>query len=252
MASGNFEVELLYFSHARFSGSVFHCHSYFQLEYCIKGQLEASYNGQKLFLKPGDYWLIPPGCRHNFRKSNKDILDFISVKFSASVAAESKIGHGPVVCYYLDRIRAVLDNETPFSPYAAEGKKIIENYLSGILHHLAQPEFEAPKSKFETMLQNTIYELGAVANVDELAERNKLSRDEFKYRFRQIIGHGRIKDYIASILLKIIEEHLLYSDSPLNKVAYELHFPSIYAFSRYFKHRRGITPSEFRRRAKLQ
>ena len=251
MPNENFEAELLYFSHASFSKTLVHCHSYFQMEYCIKGQLEASDNGQKIFLNPGDYWLIPPGRKHSFRKSN-NIQDFVSVKFSASVTAESKIGHGPVVRYYLDRIRAVLDNETPFSPYAAEGKKIIENYLSGILHHLVQPEIEPPKSKFETMLQNTIYELGAVANVDELAERNKLTRDEFKYRFRQEIGHGRIKDYIASILLKMIEEHLLYSDSPLNKVAYELHFPSIYAFSRYFKHRRGITPSEFRRRAKLQ
>ena len=251
MPNENFEAELLYFSHASFSKTLVHCHSYFQLEYCIKGQLEASDNGQKIFLNPGDYWLIPPGRKHSFRKSN-NIQDFVSVKFSASVTAESKIGHGPVVRYYLDRIRAVLDNETPFSPYAGDGKKIIENYLSGILHHLTQLEIEPPKSKFETMLQNTIYEFGATVNVDDLAERNKLTRDEFKYRFRQEIGHGRIKDYIASILLKMIEEHLLYSDSPLNKVAYELHFPSIYAFSRYFKHRRGITPSEFRRRAKLQ
>ena len=251
MPKDNFEVELLYFSHASFSKTLFHCHSYFQLEYCIKGQLEASDNGQKLFLNPGDYWLIPPGRRHSFHKS-KNIQDFVSVKFSASVAAESKIGHDPVVRYYLDRIRAVLDNETPFSPYAVEGKTIIENHLSGILNHLTQPEIEAPKSKFETMLQNTIYELGAVANVDALAQRNNLTRDEFKYRFRKEIGHGQIKDYIASILLKIIEEHLLYSDSPLNKVADELNFPSIYAFSRYFKHHRGITPSAFRSKAKLQ
>ena len=251
MPNGNFAVELLYFSHANFSGSVFHCHSYFQLEYCIEGQLEAFDNDKKIILNPGDYWLIPPGCRHSFRKS-KNELDFISVKFSASAAAESKIGHDAVGRYYLDRIRSVLDNETPFSPYAADGRKIIENYLSGILHHLTQPEIEAPKSKFETMLQNAIYEFGAVMNVDDLAEKNNLSRTEFKYRFRKKIGHGKIKAYIDSILLKMIEEHLLYSDSPLNKVANELHFPSIYAFSRYFKHHRGITPSEFRRRAKLQ
>ena len=251
MAKKSFDVELLYFSHAHFSGSAFHCHSYFQLEYCIGGQLEACDDGQKLFLNPGDYWLIPPGCRHSFRKS-KDMLDFISVKFSASAPAVSKIRHDPVGRYYLERIRTVLDNETPFSPYTGDGKKIIENYLSGILRHLIQPEIEAPKSKFETFLQNAIYEFGAAVNVDELAEKNNLSRTEFKYRFRKEIGHGKIKSYIDSIMLKMIEEHLLYSDSPLNKVADELHFPSIYAFSRYFKHHRGITPSEFRRKAKLQ
>ena len=120
------------------------------------------------------------------------------------------------------------------------------------MRHLARPKTEVTESKFETKMKNLIYEFGAAVNVNALAERNQLSRDEFKYRFRKEIGHGQIKDYIASILLKMIEEHLLYSDSPLNKVADELHFPSIYAFSRYFKHHRGITPSEFRRRAKLQ
>ena len=251
MPKENFAVELLYFSHAHFSQTVFHSHPYFQLEYCIDGQLEASGNDQKLFLNPGDYWLIPPEFTHKFYKNRKK-LDFITVKFSASTPAESMIGHDPVGHYYLEKIQAVLDNETPFSPYADDGKKIIENHLSGILQHLVRAKTEVTESKFETMMKNLVYEFGAAANVNDLAERNQLTRDEFKYRFRQEIGHGRIKDYIASILLKMIEEHLLYSDSPMNKIADELHFPSIYAFSRYFKHHRGITPSEFRRRAELQ
>ncbi|MBO4632602.1 MAG: helix-turn-helix domain-containing protein, partial [Lentisphaeria bacterium] len=66
----------------------------------------------------------------------------------------------------------------------------------------------------------------------------------------QETGNGKIKAYIDSTLLKIAEQHLRYSDIPLNKIANQLHFSSIYAFSRYYKHHRGITPSEFRRREK--
>jgi len=81
-----------------------------------------------------------------------------------------------------------------------------------------------------------------------LAEKFQLSRAEFKYRFQQETGNGRIKACIDSILLKMAEQHLRYSDISLNKIAQQLHFSSIYAFSRYYKHHRGITPSEFRRR----
>ena len=41
-----------------------------------------------------------------------------------------------------------------------------------------------------TKMKNLIYEFGAAVNVNDLAERNQLSRDEFKYRFRKDIGHG--------------------------------------------------------------
>ena len=251
MADYPCEVELLYFGHGNVGGTSRHNHSYFQLEYCIGGLYSAWGNGEELVLRPGDYWLIPPGFMHKFY-NNKKSLDFISVKFSSPVNIGSKIGHDLLCRYYLEKICSVLDGETPFSPYSCDGKKVIENYLSGILRHLVRPEIENPKSKFETMLQNRIYQFGAPVNVGSLAEKCGMTRTEFKYRFRQEIGHGRIKNYIDSILLKMSDRHLLYSDSPLNKVAHELHFPSIYAFSRYFKHHRGITPSEFRRRAKLQ
>ena len=249
MRNRNFDAELLYFGHAHTTGTALHCHSYFQLEYCINGQLAAYGNGEKLFLNAGDYWLIPPGFMHKFY-SGKKALDYISIKFSSPTTAGSELGHDPVEQYYLEKIRAVLDGETGFSAYSSEGKSIIENHLSGFLHRLDRTSSEPPRSEFEVDLQSCICESGAASNINELAEDFKLSRAEFKYRFLQETGSGKIKEYIDSILLNIAEQHLRYSDTPLNKIAQLLHFSSIYAFSRYFKHHRGITPSEFRRRGK--
>ena len=245
-----FDVELLYFDHGNVIGSSLHNHSFFQLEYCIEGTISALGNKEEMILHSGDYWLIPPGCMHKFYK-NKERLDFITVKFFAPITTESKIGHDEVERYYLEEIRAILAAETSIKPYAEGGKKIIEHHISGVLRHLINPWTEVSKSNLEQIIQNTIYKFGAAIDVNILAAECKMTRTEFKYRFRQEIGHGRIKDYIASILLKMIEERLLYSDSPLNIVADELHFPSAYAFSRYFKHHRGITPSEFRHNTKL-
>ena len=247
MSDRDFEVELLYFGHGRASGTTWHYHPYFQLEYCIGGLLPAFAEGRSLLLKPGDYWLIPPGTRHKFGK-NDSILNYISIKFASPFVALLRLGRDPVCRYYLERIRAVVDSETGFDPFGRESKGIIENHLSGFLRHLEHPEETAPISKFETEFRAAVCDLGARANVNDLAERLGMTRAEFKYRFRQATGSGRIKDHIDAILLKIIERHLRYSDIPLTRLAEQLHFSSIYAFSRYCRHHRGVPPSKFRSR----
>ncbi len=245
MTNRNREAELLYFGHGYTSGTVLHRHPYFQLEYCIEGHLPAADADRSIILNPGDYWLIPPETRHKFFKTGH-VQNYISIKFVSSSGCTALIGHDPVCRYFLDRIRAVIDGETSFSAYSAEGKCIIENYLSGFLGQLNGMNDSISKSKFEAGLQTWICDSGAVSNVDDLAENFGMTRSEFKYRFKQEIGHGRIKQYIDSVLLEMIEQHLRYSDVPLNMIAGQLHFSSIYAFSRYYKHHRGISPSEFR------
>lgn len=247
MSERNFEAELLYFGHGRTSGTTMHSHPYFQLEYCIGGMLPAAAEGRSLMLRPGDYWLIPPGTRHKFGR-NDGTLDYISIKFASPLVSPLRPGHDPVCRYFLEKIRAVVDSETGFTPYGSEGKGIIENHLSGFLRRLEHTTENAPASKFETELHAAVCDLGARSNVNDLAERVGMTRAEFKYRFRQETGSGRIKDYVDAILLKIIEQHLRYSDTPLTRLAEQLHFSSIYAFSRYYKQRRGLPPSEFRNR----
>ena len=247
MSNRNRKTELLYFGHGYTGGTVPHRHPFFQLEYCIEGRLPATAAEQSFILDPGDYWLIPPETRHKFSRTG-NVQNYISIKFVSSFGCAARVGHDPVCRYYLDRIRAVIDGETPFSAYSNEGKGIIEDYLFNFLEQLDRLDDAVPESQFETELQTCIYDLGAVANVDDLAENFGLSRSEFKYRFSREIGHGRIKQYIDSILLKMIEQHLRYSDVPLNMIAEQLRFSSIYAFSRYYKHHRGISPSQFRRR----
>ncbi|MBQ9501461.1 MAG: helix-turn-helix transcriptional regulator [Lentisphaeria bacterium] len=241
------EVELLYFGHGHASGTVLHRHPYYQLEYCIAGQLPGADAETPITLNAGDYWLIPPRKRHRFLKAG-DGLDYISVKFVASGAFAGGTGHDPVCRYFLDRIRSVMDGETVFNAYSADGKCIIENCLAGFIARLDRLAGPAPKSNFETRLQVCVFDSGAAANVDYLAEKSGMTRAEFKYRFRQEIGHGRIKEYIDSVLLEMIERHLRYSGVSLNGIAEQLNFSSIYAFSRYFRHHRGMPPSEFRRR----
>jgi AraC-like DNA-binding protein len=245
----NGSVELLYFGHGYASGTDLHRHPYFQLEYCIGGRLPGADAEKPVVLDTGDYWLIPPHARHKFLRAG-DGLDYISVKFRTGEGFAGRTGRDPVCGYFLDCIRAVIDGETVFNAYSTEGKCVIENYLACFLGRLDRLTDSTQKSRFETRLQTCVFDSGAAANVDCLAEKFGMTRAEFKYRFRQEIGHGRIKEYIDSVLLRMIERHLRYSDVSLSRIAEQLNFTSIYAFSRYYRHHRGIPPSKFHDRSR--
>ena len=248
MDNKNFNIELLYFGHGNSNSTTvtnYHCHPYFQLEYCKSGQLTALNNNKSIILNSGDFWLIPAGTMHKFKYGYSN-LDYISLKFTTSLSLSSKIINDPVCQYYLEQIYSIIDGNTPFSPYSNESKEIIENLLSGILQHLLKNNVALVSSQFLIDLQCYIYEHGATSNINDLAEQFNLSRAEFRYRFFQETGNGKIKEYIDNYILHIAEQHMRYSDIPLNKIAEQMNFSSIYAFSRYYKHHRGITPSEFR------
>ena len=245
MENRDFQVELLYFGHGETISTNRHCHPYFQLESCVSGQLIGIGGGKKWLLNPGDCWLIPAGMMHKFAKSSGK-TDYVSIKFTTSAALGSKVVRDRACQYLLEQIRAIIDDETVFSPYSVDSKFIIENCLRGILRCFERESASDSPSKFLTDLQAVICELGAASNIDDLAERFHLTRAEFRYRFSKETGSGNIKSYIDNILLNLIEQHMRYSNISLNKIAQQMNFSSIYAFSRYYRHKRGITLSEFR------
>ena len=245
--TNDYETELLYFSHGYASAIGMHSHSYCQLEYCIGGRLFASSQGKEIVLHPGDFWLIPPEVRHEFHKTDLP-QDFISVKFRTKESPVQQISRDPVCLFYLDEIREAIDGIGRFSTYSGESRFIMEHALSGLLRRIAKTPEQPRISDFESSLQNAIFQSGAAISVEELADFFHLTKAQFKYRFAKETGNSNIKKYIDGILLKMADRQLLYSDQPLGRIAGELHFSSLYAFSRYFKHHRGKSPSDFRRK----
>ena len=247
-----FAVELLYFSHGYTSQARLHRHPYCQIEYCISGELIASGNGREFHLRGGEFWLIPAGMPHQFHQKSVNCgVNFISIKFRAVHVPESQVSCDPVGVFYLEEIRKLIDGESAFEPHSRECAAIMENALSGLLRRMKNIPAEAGISEFEQKLHTAIRRFGAAGNVDVLADFFALTRAQFKYRFLHEIGHGNIKHYIDEMLLRMIERQLCYSDLPLNRISTELNFPSLYAFSRYFRNHRGESPSEYRKKHPL-
>ncbi len=244
-SQNDFTTELLYFSHGYASSTGMHSHSYCQLEYCIDGKLIASSLGREIVLLPGEFWLIPPEIEHKFHKTDSP-QDFISIKFRATDCPEPQVSRDPVCLFHLDTIRDLIDGKGRFKTYSQESRIVIEDALSCLLRHLAKMPEHPRTSDFEANLLNAVLQSGAAISIDELADFFKLTKAQFKYRFGKEFGNGNIKRHIDGVLLKMAERQLLYSALSLSQIARELRFSSLYAFSRYFKHHRGKSPSEFR------
>ena len=240
------DVELLYFGSGHASGSPSHSHSYHQLEYCMAGRITAVCGGSRQVLTPGDLLLIPPDNEHRFYPS-RETLSFISLKFTCRDRFSVIFSRDKVCGFYLDEISRFINGKHRFSAYSAEGKGIIENHIRGVLHRLALASEKNGDSEFATAIRYAIGREGAKTTVDSLADRFHVSRSEFKYRFLKEMGHGHIKEHIDNVLLRMAENHLRYSAMPVSEVASRLNFSSIYAFSRFYKLRRGMTPTEYRR-----
>ena len=167
---------------------------------------------------------------------NRKIVGYICSVFAGILA----------VALILDIIR----NAGTISGFSPDGKSIIENHLSGILHHLATLSSEnESESLFIMAIREEVCKRGYAVNVAELADFFRYTRSQLQYRFsKEYNGNTNLKRFMEDILLELAEKHLQYSSMTLTEIAREMNFPSIYVFSRFYKRKTGVSPLKKRRK----
>ncbi len=240
--------ELLYFGCGSVPSAKMHKHAFYQLELCCSGALLCQTEDGKFILHEGEVWLIPPGLRHQFLDKEKPYT-YISLKFNCAAQLPAKLQLKDVIsAYYLTALWDILRQQESFSPYSPEGKAIIENHLYGLLRHLyCETALKSVESYFIMQLREEICKHGYEANVEQLAQYCQCSRAQLKYRFaKECQGRAKIKQFSEKVLLDLALKHLKYSPLSISQIAAEMNFPSIYAFSRFFKRKTGTTPTKYR------
>lgn len=237
------KTSLLYFGIGSAPASQRHTHPFYQLELCLSGSLPCHSQERDFLLSPGQIWLIPPEFPHEFSESRTP-YEYLSLKFNYTGSVSSFHGCSPVIGYYMELIQALLRNNCPFSPHSQEGKRILENHLDGLMAHLSSKESHIPE---ETPFMDTCRELvcqwGYRVNVAFLAEYFHYTRSQLQYRFaKEHHASGNIKYFIEEILLDLAKKHLQYSGKSISEIARIMNFPSLYAFSRFFKRKTGLSP----------
>lgn len=87
-----------------------------------------------------------------------------------------------------------------------------------------------------------------VLTVEELARESGCSVSHFSRTFAAVLGE-RPQEFAIGVRLERARELLATTGLPVGEVAAAAGFADIFYFSRLFKRRAGVTPSEFRRQA---
>ena len=227
-----------------------HLHSFFQLEICRTGRIIGISEKGAMALEAGEFWLISPEMPHSFRSCGTS-ASYYSVKFQVENPGRITVRtKHPVADYHITAIVRLLDSADRNAQLDPVTETVLNQHLWCLLATLnADTEDEKPESPFLLRQKEFISHQGAAANVMRLAEEEKMSLSRFKKHFRRESG-GRtdIKRFIDELLIQYAVGHLIYSSSNLTEIARMMKFPTLYACSRFFKSRMGISPLEYRNR----
>lgn len=241
--------EILYWGRGGQNLTPEHIHPFFQLEIGISGVLRGADSRGPFTIGPGECRLFAPEEPHGFH-GNGGMLDYASLKFRFPKFTFTP-RNDRVTAALLERIVALLP-AGPIPPgQDAERLHLLagELYLLLLeLHRDAPPAADAPPALLRR-INAAVLQQGYRLNVSLLADELGLSLSQLKYRFQleNNTASPHLKDYIDSLLTFAARRHLEYSALRPGEIAELLRFPDVYTFSRFFKRRTGMTPSEFRR-----
>ncbi|MBL8994804.1 MAG: helix-turn-helix transcriptional regulator [Spirochaetia bacterium] len=124
---------------------------------------------------------------------------------------------------------------------------LLNAFLSQVKEHLRQPENERPHFLHE-VLQYLHSHFQERITLDDLAGRFGLNRSHFSTTFNEKVGM-RIDAYLK--ILRITRSQALLKEThlPVSQVAVEVGFENSSHFTKAFREKTGLSPSEYRKPA---
>lgn len=128
-----------------------------------------------------------------------------------------------------------------------ENRNVENELFSGMRPIKQQKYIESLNSALEYINENYTEEI----SLDNLAKHIGFSKYHFSRLFKQYTDYN-FSDYLCMRRMKAAEEMLEDASISIMEVALNSGFASISTFNRIFKQKKGITPSEYRRKMTIQ
>ena len=218
-----------------------------------------SQSGGFLKVSPGNLILLFPGDWHCYRPTPEVGWDEYWVSFSGEIidrlVEEGIISpknpiiqtglNDTILHYYL----AVLDRVKTEPPgyqqlIAADVFAILGAAISSGQDHPNWSENAKLVRKAKFAMEQTTDEL---VNIEELAATCHLSVAQFRRIFKQQVGMPPYQYYLQ-VRINNAKELLRNSSLPIQRISHMLHFENPFQFSRTFKEKTGLAPSQWRKR----
>lgn len=234
----------------------------YQINYITDGAGVFENQGGKIKIVPGSLIFIKPGEWHRYKPKKSTGWVEHYVGFSGYIAHQMfgrpwftqknsvvEVGSREEIIDTYYKIFNYLREEKPGYQQVCAG--MIMKLLGFIVSMDKQKDFSG--KRVEKIIQNACFSIRenveAEINFQSFAEENNIGYSYFRKMFKKYTGVPPVQYHLDLKILRA-KEMLLYTDKSVKEISYELGFQSIYYFSRIFKNKLGVSPSEIRKSVK--
>ncbi len=231
----------------------------YQLNYITDGAGVYETRGRKVKINPGSLLLTKPGEWHRYKPKKSTGWTENYIGFSGYVAHQLfgrpwfterypvlEVGYREEILDTYYKIFDYVLEEKPGYQQVAAG--MVVKMLGYIVSIFKQKDFTG--KRVEKIIQSACFTIreNVEAEIDfqSFAEQNHIGYSYFRKMFKKYTGVPPVQYHLELKLLKA-KEMLLYSDESISEISSQLGFQSIYYFSRIFKSKLGVSPSEIRK-----
>lgn len=234
---------------------------YFIFEYIISGKGYIEANGTTYEVHAGDVYCLEPGGRHTYYADKKDPYQKIWINvFSDLLGDVFKKLHisGKIVFTNSEYCRRYFDELLTLRKVSGNSSAICYSALSVLLQLMCTLADTARRQNQQIDIPNTSI---AIKNILDQNIYDNITIEEialtFNYDKAHIIReferyyHQTPYQYLLSQKMTIAKQLLSRTSVPVTNISEQLGFKSVFYFSRIFKKKTGMSPSDFRKQSSV-
>lgn len=248
-----------------------HWHSAAEILMPVTNGYTVHINSETNELLPGDILLIPPGTLHSYTPPKTGERIFLLFEFSqiSLIAGMRSLMHSLEPCLLISEkaypllnrelqniMHTLIEEYDTNAPYAESSiwARILDMltligrtniYRTSHTREFPNDRRQDYVARFMSVCDYISDHISAAITVDDLAQIAGFSKFHFSRLFKDFTGLS-VHEYLITQRIAVAEQLLYRTDLRITDVAMSAGFGSISTFTRVFKEKKGMTPSDFR------
>jgi AraC-like DNA-binding protein len=231
----------------------------FQVNYITSGSGTLETKSGKFKINPGSILIIFPGMWHRYKPEIKTGWTEHYIGFNGAFTKNLfrqplfntnnpliKVGFQESLLNEFNHIVQLVKDEKPGFQQECAGKLV---YLLGRIVSISKNSEFANREIERTIRKACLYlrdNLNKNTNIEKLSSQLNISYSYFRRMFKKYTGLSPYQ-YQLGLRIQRSKEMIMNSHKSIKEIAYETGFESIHYFSRIYKSKEGVSPSQARK-----